>query len=71
MLCSKVGSVGPAMNKIIVFRPGALGDTLLTFPALAALRQAFAGARLCVVGNAPAFALARDAGLADEVCLFR
>ena len=70
MLCSKVGSVGPAMNKIIVFRPGALGDTLLTFPALAALRRAGAGAWLCVVGNAPALALARDAGLADEVCSF-
>ncbi len=58
------------MEKIIVFRPGALGDTLLTFPALAALRRAYAGARLSVIGNAPALALAREAGLVDEVGSF-
>jgi len=57
-------------KKIIVFRPGALGDTLLAFPALAALRRAFPTARLSVVGNAPALALARDAGLVDEVASF-
>ncbi len=55
------------MDNIVVFRPGALGDTLLTFPALAALRSAFPGARLAVIGNAPALALARDAGLADAI----
>jgi ADP-heptose:LPS heptosyltransferase len=54
----------------MVFRPGALGDTLLAFPALAALRRAFPTARLSVVGNAPVLALARDAGLADEVASF-
>ncbi|HEY7348048.1 MAG TPA: glycosyltransferase family 9 protein [Ktedonobacterales bacterium] len=58
------------MNRIIVFRPGALGDTLLAFPALAALRRAFPGARLHAIGSAPALALARDAGLADEVGAF-
>ena len=55
------------MDKIIIFRPGALGDTLLTFPALAALRRAFPGARLAVIGNAPALALTQDAGLADAI----
>lgn len=55
------------MDRIVVFRPGALGDTLLTFPALAALRRAFPGAWLAVIGNAPALALARDAGLADAI----
>lgn len=55
------------MDKVVVFRPGALGDTLLTFPALAALRRVFPGARLSAIGNAPALALARDAGLADAV----
>jgi ADP-heptose:LPS heptosyltransferase len=55
------------MDRIVVFRPGALGDTLLTFPALAALRRAFPGARLAVIGNAPPLALARDAGLADAI----
>jgi ADP-heptose:LPS heptosyltransferase len=58
------------MEKIIVFRPGALGDTLLTFPALAALRRAFPGAWLGAIGNPAALALARDAGLADEVVPF-
>ena len=53
------------MDKMVVFRPGALGDTLLTFPALAALHRAFPGAQLAAIGNAPALALARDAGLAD------
>lgn len=58
------------MEKIIVFRPGALGDTLLAFPALAALRRAFAGAWLCAVGNVPALELAREAGLADAALPF-
>src|SRR5579871_1118833 len=58
------------MVQVMVFRPGALGDTLLAFPALAALRRAFPAARLVVIGNAPALALARDAGLADEVASF-
>ena len=55
------------MDKIVVLRPGALGDTLLTFPALAALRRAFPGAQLTAIGNAPALKLARDAGLADAI----
>jgi heptosyltransferase-3 len=55
------------MDRIVVLRPGALGDTLLTFPALAALRRAFPGAQLTAIGNAPALALARDAGLADVI----
>ncbi len=55
---------------MIVFRPGALGDTLLAFPALAALRRVFAGAWLCAVGNAPALELAREAGLVDAVLPF-
>jgi heptosyltransferase-3 len=54
------------VDKIIIFRPGALGDTLLAFPALAALRCAFADTRLIAIGNALALALARDAGLVDE-----
>jgi len=66
----KRGHWGASMEKIIVFRPGALGDTLLAFPALAALRRAFPGAWLGAVGNAPALALARAAGLADEAMPF-
>jgi heptosyltransferase-3 len=58
------------MRKMVIFRPGALGDTLLAFPALAALRRAFAGAWLRAVGNLPALRLAHAAGLADEVAAF-
>ncbi len=58
------------MEKIIVFRPGALGDTILTFPALAVLRRAFPGIHSTVAGNAPALALAKDAGLVDTVFSF-
>jgi heptosyltransferase-3 len=70
MLCSRADIAETSMEKIIVFRPGALGDTLLAFPALAALRRAFAGAWLAAIGNAPALALARDAGLIDEALPF-
>ncbi len=58
------------MEKLIVFRPGALGDTLLAFPALAALRRAFPGTRLIAIGNVSALALAQGAGLADEALPF-
>jgi heptosyltransferase-3 len=60
----------PQMHKIILFRPGALGDTILTFPALSVLRQSLPGARITAIGNAPALALAQDAGLVDEVFAF-
>ncbi|HEY7123076.1 MAG TPA: glycosyltransferase family 9 protein [Ktedonobacterales bacterium] len=58
------------MRKISMFRPGALGDTILAFPALAALRQAFPDAQIVIIGNAPALALAKDAGLAGLVLSF-
>jgi heptosyltransferase-3 len=58
------------MHTIIIFRPGALGDTILAFPALAALRRAFPGAQIVSIGNAPALALARDAGLVNQVFSF-
>jgi ADP-heptose:LPS heptosyltransferase len=58
------------LNKIILFRPGALGDTILAFPALAALRRAFPGAEIVAVGNAPALVLAQDAGLLDALFAF-
>ena len=58
------------MSHILIFRPGALGDTLLAFPALAALGRVFAGARLVAIGNAPALGLARAAGLVDEAWSF-
>lgn len=58
------------MRKIMLFRPGALGDTILTFPALGALRRAFPEAQIVAIGNAPALVLAEVAGLAHQVFSF-
>ena len=41
----------PAIQDIFVYRPGAIGDTLLTLPALAALRWRFPGCRVTFAGN--------------------
>ena len=54
-----------SIRRIVVFRPGAIGDTLLSFPALSALRQRFPVARIFVIGNRPALALGQAAGLCD------
>ncbi len=58
------------MEKIVIFRPGALGDTLLAFPVLAALRHAYPDARLYAIGNEPVLRLAYEAKLADEIFAF-
>ena len=44
-------------RRILVIRPGALGDTLLTIDALQALRAQISGADIELVGNAAAGAL--------------
>ncbi|BET67611.1 hypothetical protein ASA1KI_25290 [Opitutales bacterium ASA1] len=51
---------------ILVLRGGALGDFVVTLPALAALRGRWPSARIVCVGNARAATLARSAGLIDE-----
>lgn len=53
-------------NRIVVIRPGALGDTLLTLPALALLRQRWPGARLTFVGRRDALPLIDASGLAEN-----
>ncbi len=55
------------MQRILVLRGGALGDLLVTLPALQALRNKWPKARIELVGNAVAGALAVDAGIIDEV----
>lgn len=54
------------MRKILVLRGGALGDFIVTLPALALLRERWPGARLELVGNATAATLALSAGLLDR-----
>jgi heptosyltransferase-3 len=61
---------GGPIQSIAIFRPGALGDTLLAFPALAALRARYPAARLFVAGNLDALALAASSGLADLIADF-
>jgi len=53
-----------APARVLVYRPGAIGDFILALPALAALRARFPGAPLIVVGPAAAVLLA--AHLADR-----
>lgn len=52
---------------IAVIRAGAIGDTLLVFPLLAALRARRARARLVAIGRTEVFELAREDGLCDAV----
>lgn len=53
------------MRKILVFRGGALGDFIVTLPALALLRKRWPAARIELVGNATAASLAVDCRLID------
>jgi ADP-heptose:LPS heptosyltransferase len=54
-------------GKILVIRGGAIGDFILTLPALSALRNHFPQARLAVLGYPHIAQLALAGGLADEV----
>ena len=52
---------------VLVIRGGALGDFILTLPALASLRSRFPESRLEILGYPGIAALAVGAGLADDV----
>jgi len=52
--------------KILVLHPGALGDIILSLPALAALRQRFREAHITFAANLD-FATAVAQGYADEM----
>jgi heptosyltransferase III len=54
-------------KKILVIRGGALGDFILTLPALAALRRGFPTHALEILGSERAASLAVAGGLADRV----
>lgn len=55
---------------ILVIRPGAIGDALLTFPTLNALRSKYAANHITFVSNASVLPLAQAWKLADEVADF-
>ena len=51
-------------RRIVCIRPGALGDTLLTLPALALLRRQWPSAEIAFVARGDVLPLARASGLA-------
>jgi heptosyltransferase-2 len=55
------------MNRILVIRGGAIGDFILTLPALKALRENFADARLEILGYKHIAALAENRFYAEAV----
>lgn len=57
-------------HRLVVFRPGALGDTILTVDAFAALRGRFPHASIELVGNAQAGAVLEAAGIVQTVTSF-
>jgi heptosyltransferase-2 len=54
------------MNRILVIRGGAIGDFVLTLPAIKLLRDAWPNARLEILGYKHIVALAEHRGYADE-----
>jgi heptosyltransferase-3 len=51
---------------ILVIRPGAIGDVLLTFPTLKALREHYTNAHIMLVSNAQVLPLALASGVTEE-----
>ena len=58
---------GKQPARILVFRGGALGDLLLTLPALDALRRRFPGAHIELVGYERSAVIALASGLVDRL----
>lgn len=55
------------MERILVLRGGAVGDAILTLPAIGALRLAFPRARIAAMGDAKRLCLARHPAYVDEL----
>lgn len=51
---------------VLIVRPGAIGDALLTFPVLKALRTRYDACKITFVSNPVVLPLARESGLVDE-----
>ncbi len=54
-------------EKLVIVKPGALGDTLLLAPALRALREGLPEIEIAVAGSMPAAGLLKHLGLAEAV----
>jgi heptosyltransferase III len=59
------------MKSILVFRPGAIGDAILAFPVLKALREQYDGTRITLVSNAQVLPLAQAFGVAEQTFDFQ
>jgi heptosyltransferase-2 len=59
--------VKPSRGKILVIRGGAIGDFILTLPAIAAIRRQFPESHLEVLGYPHIVQLAQAGGLVDRV----
>ena len=64
------GRAPTAAERVVVFRPGALGDALLALPTLAALRRARPAARVVLIARADVLPLALASRLADAAYPF-
>ena len=67
---SEIEQVGAASGRIVVLRPGALGDTIVSVDAVAALRNRFPRSIIELVGNGAAASLLLEAALIDEATSF-
>lgn len=57
-------------KRLVAIRPGALGDALLTLPALAWLRRQMPGSHSTLVTRRDVLSLARDLGVADAAVAY-
>ncbi len=64
---SETAATEAGMNRILVIRGGAIGDFILTLPALKALREANPGAHIEILGYAHIAELARNRFYANRV----
>ena len=55
------------MGKVLVIRGGAIGDFILTLPAISLLRDGLQDTQIDILGYRPIVDLAAEAGLADSV----
>jgi heptosyltransferase III len=59
------------MKGILIIRPGAIGDALLTFPVLQALKEDSTGSHITLVSKAQVLPLALAFGVAEQVFDFQ
>jgi heptosyltransferase-3 len=59
------------MKSILVLRPGAIGDAILAFPVLKALREQYGDTHITLVSNAQVLPLAHAFGIAEQTFDFQ